>query len=110
MSTLPIKLLHDEDNRPFIPFTAMDVVYENYPSVDALPIPAREGNVATVTIDGNYYLYIYYDEHWYPLTQRGVPGNSGVYTGDDPPSEEEIVVWIDTSDGEITQNAEGMSF
>ena len=49
MATLPIKLLHDENNRPFIPFTIRDTIYQNYPDVESLPQHEREGVVVTVT-------------------------------------------------------------
>jgi hypothetical protein len=63
MATLmyPVKMLHDESNQPFIPFTAIDVIYNKYTSVSQLPTPAREGNVATVQDGSDYNLYIYYN-------------------------------------------------
>jgi len=98
MATLPIKLLHDENNRPFIPFTIRDTIYQNYPDVESLPQTEREGVVVTVTNEqGEYNLYIYHNGEWHPLTQEGPPGQSGVYVGPTEPTEEQIVIWIDTT-------------
>lgn len=103
MATLPIKLLHDEYNKPFIPFTINDTIYMNYPSVDDLPVNAREGEVVTVMNENNeYVLYIFHNGEWHTLTQQGEPGSSGVYVGNTEPSDEEIVIWIDTSGDEQT--------
>jgi len=77
MATYPVKLLHDENNQPFIPFTCIDVIYNKYNSTAALPTPAREGNVATVQDGTDYNLYIYYNGAWAPLTQEGPRGPQG---------------------------------
>lgn len=98
MATLryPVKMLHDESNQPFIPFTAIDVIYNKYTSVSQLPTPAREGNVATVQDGNDYNLYIYYNGAWSPLTQEGPAGESGVYVGPTAPTDGSTV-WIDNS-------------
>lgn len=98
MATLmyPVKMLHDESNQPFIPFTAIDVIYNKYTSVSQLPTPAREGNVATVQDGSDYNLYIYYNGAWSPLTQEGPAGESGVYVGPTAPTDGSTV-WIDNS-------------
>ena len=99
MATLmyPVKMLHDENNQPFIPFTAIDVIYNKYTSTSQLPTPAREGNVATVQSGNDYNLYIYYNGAWAPLTQEGPAGVSGVYEGTTAPTDPNMTVWIDTS-------------
>lgn len=98
MATLmyPVKMLHDESNQPFIPFTAIDVIYNKYTSTSQLPTPAREGNVATVQDGNDYNLYIYYNGAWSPLTQEGPAGESGVYVGPTAPTDGSTV-WIDNS-------------
>ena len=98
MATLqyPVKMLHDEQNQPFIPFTAIDVIYNKYTSTSQLPTPAREGNVATVQDGTDYNLYIYYNGAWSPLTQEGPAGESGVYVGPTQPTDGSTV-WIDNS-------------
>lgn len=94
--TYPVKMLHDEQNQPFIPFTAIDVIYNKYTSTSQLPTPAREGNVATVQDGNDYNLYIYYNGAWSPLTQEGPAGDSGVYVGPTQPTDGSTV-WIDNS-------------
>ena len=93
--------------------------FDVYPSADALPTDARDGNVAVVEDGTNYFMYFYFDGAWYKLTQEGPPGekgedgmtgNSGVYTGPDEPTDPAISIWIDTSDELTIANAEGSSF
>ena len=48
-----------------------------YDSVESLPTIARDGVVAAVEDDDSYYMYMYYDESWHQLTQKGDTGEQG---------------------------------
>lgn len=93
--------------------------FDVYPSEDELPETARDGNVAIVEDGENYFMYFYFDGKWYKLTQKGdtgavgpqgPTGNSGVYRGPNEPTDPEVGVWIDTSDGTTIAIAEEASF
>ena len=45
-----------------------------------------------------------------PVGPPGPIGNSGVYMGTDEPTDPDVSVWIDTSDGTVVATAEGASF
>jgi hypothetical protein len=93
--------------------------FDVYPDEASLPQSARDGNVAVVEDGENYFMYFYFDGGWYKLTQQGpqgpqgdagAAGNSGVYTGPEEPTDEDISIWIDTSDETVVEHAEGSSF
>lgn len=48
-----------------------------YASVELLPATAREGAIAAVEINNIQYMYIYLDDAWVSLTQKGDTGSQG---------------------------------
>ena len=48
-----------------------------YPSVSQLPVTARVGAVATVSSGGVDTMYIFYQDAWHILTQKGDKGDTG---------------------------------
>lgn len=58
-------------------FTTELSKFSVYDSVENLPATARDGSVAAVDNNGTYYMYMYYDESWHQLTQKGDTGSQG---------------------------------
>ena len=64
----------DEINEMFATELSKFSIYESY---EDLPAEAREGAVAAVDNSGAYNLYMYYEDAWRALTQKGDTGATG---------------------------------
>ena len=58
-------------------FTTELSKFSVYDSVSELPATARDGAVAAIDDDETYIMYMFYDNSWHALTQKGDKGDTG---------------------------------